>query len=174
MCVKLRAEKPNPRQALPIARQCVRRSSRGHAATTEGKKITGIKRHVLVDTIGLVWGLAITPADVADSKGARLAVTDAMSASRRLVKIWADSAYQGFIEFALLLLELMVTIVKRRKGSKGFKVQPRRWVVERTFGWLTRWRRLNRNYEHTLQSSRAMVQVALIGIMARRLAKTYK
>jgi transposase len=127
-----------------------------------------------VDTTGLVWGLALTPADVADSKGARLAVTDAMCASRRLVKIWADSAYQGFIEFALLLLALIVTIVKRRKGAKGFKVQHRRWVVERTFGWLTRWRRLNRNYEHTLESSRAVVQVALIGIMARRLAKTYK
>lgn len=127
-----------------------------------------------MDTIGLVWGLALTPAEVADSKGARLAVTDAMCASRRLVKIWADSAYQGFIEFAVLLLNLMVTIVKRRRGAKRFKVQHRRWVVERTFGWLTRWRRLNRNYEHTLSSSRAVVQVALIGIMARRLAKTYK
>jgi transposase len=141
---------------------------------TGGKRVTGIKRHVCVDTSGLVWGLAVTPADVADCKGARLAVTDAMCASRRLVKIWADSAYQGFIEFALLLLDLVVSIVRRRKGAKGFKVQPRRWVVERTFGWLTRWRRLNRNYEHTLSSSRAVVQVALIGIMARRLAKTYK
>jgi putative transposase len=122
----------------------------------------------------MVWGLAITPADVADCKGARLAVTDAMCVSRRLVKIWADSAYQGFIEFALLLLDLVVSIVRRQKGTKGFKVQHRRWVVERTFGWLTRWRRLNRNYEQTLQSSRAVVQVALIGIMVRRLAKTYK
>ena len=116
----------------------------------------------------------MTAANIADCIGARRAVTDAMCVSRRLVKIWADSAYQGFIEFAALLLELIVTIVKRRKGTKGFKVQPRRWVVERTFGWLTRWRRLNRNYEHTLESSRAIVQVALIGIMARRLAKTYK
>jgi transposase len=121
-----------------------------------------------------VWGLAITSADVADSKGARLAVTDAMCVSRRFVKIWADSAYQGFVEFALLLLDLVVSIVRRRKGAKGFKVQHRRWVVERTFGWLTRWRRLNRNYEHTLPSSRAVVQVALIGIMVRRLGKTYK
>jgi transposase len=111
---------------------------------------------------------------VADCIGARLAVTDAMCASARLVTIWADSAYRGFLEFAVLLLGLVVTIVCRRKGSKGFKIQPRRWVVERTFGWLTRWRRLNRNYEHTLASSRAVVQVALIGIMARRLAKTHK
>ena len=66
--------------------------------------------------------------------------------SRRHAEIWADSAYPGFIEFAVLLLGLVVSIVCRRKGSRGFKVQPRRWVVERTFGWLTRWRRLNRNY----------------------------
>jgi len=101
-------------------------------------------------------------------------VTAATCASRRLVKVWADSAYQGFIEFALLLLARVVSIVKRRKGARGFKVQHRRWVVERTFGWLTRWRRLNRYYEHTLASSRAVVQVALIGLMARRIARTHK
>lgn len=115
----------------------------------------------------------MTAADVADSKGARLAVTDAKAASRRLAHVWADSAFQGFIEFALVLLGLVVAIVTRRPEAKGFEVQPRRWVVERTFGWLTRWRRLNRNYEHTTGSGRAVVQVALIGIMARRLARTH-
>ena len=72
--------------------------------------------------------------------------------------------------FALLLLEMTVAIVTRRPKAVGFEVQHRPWVVERTFGWLTRWRRLNRNYEHTLASGRAVVQVALIGIMTRRLA----
>ena len=111
---------------------------------------------------------------MADCKGARLAVTAAACASSRLAKVWADSAFQGFVEFALLLLELVVSIVRRRKRARGFKLQHRRWVVERTFGWLTRWRRLNRNYEHTPESARAVVQVALIGIMARRLARTHK
>jgi transposase len=138
--------------------------------STAGKKITGIKRHVCVDTLGLVWGLAITSADVHDSRGARLAVTDAKAASERLEHIWADTAYRGFIEFATRLLAIVVAIVTRPKRTRGFKVQPRRWVVERTFGWLTRWRRLNRNYEHTLASSRAIVQIAMIGIMVRRLA----
>ena len=127
-----------------------------------------------IDTIGLVWGLAVTPADVHDSKGARLAVTDAKAASGRLVHVWADSAYQGFIEFALVLLSIAVAIVSRGKRTRGFRVQARRWVVERTFGWLTRWRRLNRNYEHTLASSRAIVQIALIGIMVRRLTQTHQ
>ena len=125
-----------------------------------------------VDTIGLVWGLAVTPADVADCKGARRAVLPAKTASGRLVLVWADAAYRGFIQFALVLLGMAVAIVTRRDDAVGFEVQPRRWVVERTFGWLTRWRRLNRNYEHTLDSARAVVQVALIGIMTRRLAGT--
>ena len=127
-----------------------------------------------MDTTGLVWGLVITPANVADCKGARLAVAEACCASGRLAKVRADSAYRGFVAFALLWLEVVVSIVRRRKRARGFKVQPRRWVVERTFGWLTRWRRLNRNYEHTASSSRAVAQVALIGIMARRLAKKHK
>jgi transposase len=125
---------------------------------------------VCVDTLGLVWGLAVTTADVHDSKGARLAVTDAKVASHRLVHVWADSAFQGFIEFALVLLSIAVAIVTRRKRTRGFRVQARRWVVERTLAWLTRWRRLNRNYEHTLASSRAVVQIAMIGIMLRRIA----
>src|SRR5262249_10023982 len=74
----------------------------------------------------------------------------------------------------LVLLDLVVAIVTRRKGARGFEVQPRRWVGERTFGGLTRWRRLNRNYEHTLESSRAVVQIAMIGIMARRPARTHQ
>jgi transposase len=137
------------------------------------KRVTGIKWHVGVDTLGLVWGLAVTTADVADCKAARLAVTEAKTASDRLMHVWADAAYQGFIEFALVLLDLAVAIVTRRPGTKGFEVLPRRRVMERTFGWLTQWQRLNRNYEHALGGRRAVVQVALIGIMARRLGKTH-
>jgi putative transposase len=128
-----------------------------------------------VDTIGLVWGLVVTPANVHDAKGACLTVALAKDQSDRLVHVWADAAYQGpFVEFAWALWAVVVAIVTWKVKPKGFKVQKRRWVVERTFGWLTRWRRLNRNYEHTLASSRAIVQIALIGIMVRRLAQTHK
>ena len=135
-----------------------------------GKKINGIKRHVCVDTIGLIWGITITAANIADCKGACLAVAEAKDNRTRLKHIWADSAYRGFVDFALAIFACVVTIVTWKKKPKTFKVQPRRWVVERTLGWLTRWRRLNRNYEHTAESSRAIVQVAMIGIMLRRLA----
>lgn len=127
-----------------------------------------------MDTTGLVWGLAVTPANVHDTKGALLAAAEAKDHSERLVHLWGDSAYQGFVAFALAVLSVVVAIVAWKKKPKGFQVQKRRWVVERTFGWLTRWRRLNRNYEHTLDSARAVVQVAMIGIMVRRLASTHK
>jgi transposase len=126
-----------------------------------------------VDTIGLVWGLVVTTADVHDSKGACLTAALAKDRSQRLAHVWADAAYQGpFVAFAWALLAIVVAIVTWKTKPKGFQVQKRRWVVERTFGWLTRWRRLNRNYEHTLESSRAIVQIALIGIMVRRLTQT--
>lgn len=127
-----------------------------------------------VDTTGLVWGLAVTPAAVHDTKGAMLAAAEARDKSARLAHVWADSAYQGFIAFAAAILSVVVAIVTWQVKPTTFKVQKRRWVVERTFGWLTRWRRLNRNYEHTLESARAVVQIAMIGIMVRRLASTNK
>lgn len=127
-----------------------------------------------MDTTGLVWGLAVTPANVHDTKGAMLAAAEAKDHSGRLVHLWGDSAYQGFVGFALAVFSVVVAIVSWKAKPKGFKVQKRRWVVERTFGWLTRWRRLNRNYEHTLASARAVVQVAMVGIMVRRLASTHK
>ncbi len=135
--------------------------------------MTGVKRHLVVDTLGLPWGLVVTDAKVSDGVGARAAVRRAEAASGgRLRHLWADSAYRGLVAFAWVMFEMTVAIVTRREGAEGFEVQPRRWVVERTFGWLTRWRRLNRNYEHTLESSEAVVRVAMIGIMTRRLAKT--
>jgi transposase len=164
--------KENPTAGV-LDSQTVRGSEQpGPRGFDGGKKTTGIKRHVCVDTEGLVWGLRVSAANESDSIGARLAVLDALDAcDSRMRLMGADSAYQGFCYFAALLLNLVVRIVRRRKGQKGFKVQKRRWVVERTFGWLTRWRRCNRNYEHTLGSARAIVQVALIGIMTRRRAK---
>lgn len=124
-----------------------------------------------VDTLGLIWGLTVTSARVADGKGAMLAVAMAQDAAPTLELLWADAAYRGFAAFAAAVFRLVVSIMSRPAGAVGFVVVPKRWVVERTFGWLTRWRRLNRNYEHTLASSEAVVQIAMIGIMTRRLAR---
>ena len=125
-----------------------------------------------VDTLGLIWGLTVTSARVADGKGAMLAVAKAQDAAPTLELLWADSAYQGFAAFAAAVFRLVVSIMSRPAGAVGFVLIPKRWVVERTFGWLTRWRRLNRNYEHTLASAEAVVQIAMIGLMTRRLARS--
>ena len=165
------AEVKHRRPARPTARRSGRRNNPVREDSTEGKKTTGVKRHACVDTLGLIWGLEITHARISDTKGAMLAVAKAQDAAPTLELLWADSAYRGFVEFALLLFRMVVSIVSRPNGTVGFVLLPKRWVVERTFGWLTRWRRLNRNYEHTIASSEAVVQIAMIGIMTRRLAK---
>jgi putative transposase len=95
-------------------------------------------------------------------------VLAAKAASDRLVHVWADSAYRGFVAFALLLLEMTVAIVTRRAGAVGFEVQHRRWVVERTFGWLSQYRRLWRDSEALTPVSETMVTVAMLHLMARR------
>ena len=89
------------------------------------------------------------------ARGARAAGREARAASGgRLTHLWANAAYRGLLAFAWVLFDMTVQVVTRRDGAAGFEVQPRRWVVERTFGWLARWRRLNRNYEHTPASSK--------------------
>jgi putative transposase len=136
---------------------------------TRGKKIDGRKRHVVVDTLGLLWALIITPASVHDSEGARK-VLDAFHAAVKFPKIiWADVAYRAVIAWAWIRWMWSIVIVTAKPGQKGFQVQPKRWIVERTFGWLNRSRRLSKDYEHTIESSEAFVKLAMINLMIRRL-----
>lgn len=141
-----------------------------------GKNIKGRKRHVLVDTMGLIWGLAISGADLQDRDGAvevlcRLLGSEALG---RWQLIWADSAYGGKLEDWVAELptpqKLRLEIVRRCDDVKGFKLLPKRWVVERTFGWLVKCRRLVRDYEAKVSHSEAMVLLAMIALMVRRLA----
>lgn len=138
-----------------------------------GKRIRGRKRHLLVDTLGLVLGVAVTPASTPERAGglALLAtVLGWLTWSRRL---WEDGGYAG-ADFAAQAREhrpkLVVEVVRRGDTAQGFEVLPRRWVVERTFGWLMRHRRLARDYERTAASAEAWVHVAMIRLMLRRLA----
>ena len=133
-----------------------------------GKKVNGRKRHTVVDTLGLLWALVITSGDVQDRDGAK----DALEAFRDVVKfpkiIWADQAYQAIVRWALVRWLWVVEIVTRPRGK--FEIQPKRWIVERTFGWLNRSRRLAKSYERTPESDEAFVYVAMIHLMIKRLA----
>ena len=138
-----------------------------------GKQVNGRKRHVLVDTRGLILLAVVWPANLQDRAGARqlLAAFFGQTARRRVKPIWADGGYAGaLVAWARPLWRCTVEIVKRSE-LHTFRVLPRRWVVERTFGWLGRYRRLNRDYERQAQSGEVMIYVAMIRLMLARLAK---
>ena len=138
-----------------------------------GKKVNGRKRHILVDTIGLVLFVMLLPANLQDRDGARqlLAAFFAASPRRRVRHIWADGGYAGaLIDYARRFWRCLIEIVKRSDLHR-FKVLPRRWVVERTFGWLGRYRRLNRDYERQAHTGEIMVYLAMIRLMLARLGK---
>jgi transposase len=124
---------------------------------------------VVVDTLGLLWALVVTPASVQDAAGAK----EALAAFRRQVKcpkrLWADAAYRAVVSWAQEQWGWLVEVVGGLKGQQGFVVQPKRWIVERTFGWLNRSRRLSKDYERTIESSQAFIRVAMIHLMVRRL-----
>lgn len=139
-----------------------------------GKKVNGRKRHVLVDTMGLILLAMVLPANIQDRDGARqlLTVFFGQPSRRRVKHIWADGGYAGtLVDWARQLWRCTVEIVKRSE-LHTFRVLPRRWVVERTFGWLGRYRRLNRDYERQAQTGEVMVYLAMIRLMLARLAKS--
>jgi len=138
-----------------------------------GKKVNGRKRHILVDTIGLVLMVMVLPANIQDRDGAKqlLAAFFSQATPRRIKHIWADGGYGGaLLDWAQRLWRCTIEIVKRSE-LHTFKVLPRRWVVERTFGWLGRYRRLNRDYERQAKTGETMVYLAMIRLMLARLAR---
>jgi len=162
--------------AASIDSQSVKTSERsGSRGYDGGKKITGRKRNIAVDTLGLLLAVTVTIASVDDAYAAR-PVMKQLSQTRqpRLEIVWGDSKYRNHALNSWLDRQQNLTwkleVVLRPKGAKGFVLLPKRWVVERTFSWLGRWRRLSRDYEHRTESSEAMIHVASIGRMLRRLA----
>ena len=130
----------------------------------------GRKRHIVVDTLGLLLGVVVHCAGIQDRDGAKLVLEAVHGRYPRLALIWADGAYKAVVEWASTFGGWVMEVVKRPDEAKGFVLLRRRWVVERTFGWLMKFRRLTRDYEETTKSSEAWVRLAMIHIMARRLA----
>jgi len=144
----------------------------GECGYDAGKKIKGRKRHLLVDTMGLVLLVVVHVANIQDRDGARLLLAKAKGLFPRLQRIWADGGYAGkLIGWVQETCGWVLEIIKRSEVVKGFKLLPRRWVVERTFGWLGRYRRLSKDYERLPESSEAMVYWAMTRLMVRRLTR---
>jgi len=136
-----------------------------------GKKITGRKRHILVDTMGLILAVVVHSAGIQDREGAKEVFEKIKTDLPRLELVWADGGYAGkLVEWVKCECGWILEIVKRTDDVKGFKLLPRRWVVERTFGWLGRFRRMSKDYEFHPETSESMIYLAMINLMVRRLA----
>jgi putative transposase len=140
-----------------------------------GKKITGRKRNIAVDTLGLLLAVVVTVASVDDAHAARQVFEQLKPNTQpRLAIVWADGKYHNHDLNAWLKrqrsIKWVLEVVRRPPGAQGFVLLPKRWVVERTFSWLNRWRRLSRDYETLTTSSESMVRIASIGRMLRYLA----
>ena len=144
----------------------------GPSGYDAGKKVTGKKRHILVDTLGLLLHAIVHPADIQDRDGGVLLLSTLFGMYPFLVKLFADAGYQGtkFADaVAKHLPHLAIEIVKRSHQAKGFVVLPMRWVVERTLAWLNRCRRLAKDFENLTDNALAFLRLASIRLMLRRL-----
>ena len=121
--------------------------------------------------MGLLLRVVVHPANVQDAAGAKLVLAEvaAPEAFPRLRHLWVDGAYPGAVAFAAAYAGITLEVVTRPEGAKGFVVVPRRWVVERTFGWLGRCRGLSKDYEALPESSEAWISLAMTHLMLRRL-----
>ena len=134
-----------------------------------GKKIKGRKRHILVDSLGLLLEVKVHPGDIQDRDGAKLLLEYINGKYPELVLIWADGGYRGaLIDWIEKNLNLKLEIIKRNDNVKGFEVLPKRWVVERTLGWIGRNRRLSKDYERLCETEESWIQLAMISLMLNR------
>ena len=137
------------------------------------KSVNGRKRHLLVDTLGLVLSVLVTNANVPERKGLSLLLQQVKHALPRFHHLWLDRGYKGvaFTSRMLLCFGVVLDIVSRRE-QKGFGLQARRWIVERTFAWLGNYRRLSKDYETFTSSSEAFIYLASCDLITKRLART--
>jgi putative transposase len=148
-------------------------ANRGVRGFDSGKKVNGRKRHILVDTMGLVILVVVTAASLSDPQGAKLLFARLRGAGKKLRRIWVDGTYRGkLVEWVMERCRIVLQPVLRCDDTKGFVVLPRRWVVERTFAWLTQCRRLTKDYELLPSTSEAFIYLAMTRLMLRRLARS--
>jgi len=165
--------KPTPSAAIIDSQSAKTTEMGGERGYDAGKKINGRKRHIVVDTLGLILAVAVHGAAIQDQDGAKLVLEKLRKGFGRLKVIWGDSAYgrSSLPQWVKTTFGWLLQTVLRPIEAKGFVLLPKRWIVERTFSWLGRSRRHSKDYERTTESSEAMILITMIRLMSRRLTR---
>ena len=163
---------PEEPSAAILDSQSVKTANTGEERGFDGgKRVKGRKRFLIVDTLGFILCIMVMSASVSEPAGGVEILDDLNQRFPTIKKVWADSAYRGqLVDYVQQWCRFVLEIVRPAPNQRGFQVQPKRWIVERSLSWLNWWRRLSKDYEKTVESSESMIKISAIRLLLKRIS----